>query len=321
MSKELEELLSKAVIEIEKNKKRNDIPPTKDGEISSIENIKVTKSAIKVLTNNDRLSMIDSFSGSLLNGKISIASDRGYINNPERRQEDSVLTSIKSNTCFLNVIADGAGGSANGAIASNTITSYLEQWFKSINEEYLLSLSINQIKTIIEEQLNIINEYILKHYRDCYSTVVLALTINDKTIIANVGDSTAYMYDEYDDMLREITTLDSMSKGMSYEQARRNPYNNVITQAVGQEDGFKVHFSTINNVGQRIILSSDGVTDLVSENTFKNFFKNKTDADSIVRKAVYYPDIDENIYKTKDNSSAIVIDLPNYQKNIHNVRR
>lgn len=106
---------------------------------------------------------------------------------------------------------------------------------------------------------------------------------------------------------------------MSYEEARKSPYNNTITASIGNnvrdfEDSF-IHFMIIKNNGQKLILSSDGVTDLISEERFKSYFKKETSAYQIVSDAVNIPDVN-GIKKKEDNVSAIVIKLP--KENIKN---
>lgn len=288
------------------------INANKDFNFPSINAIEVTKTAKQVLTNNDSFFIRDSFGGKLLGGKISIESNKGYINYRNKTQQDSVLSSVKSENCFLNVVADGAGGATNAEKASMTITTVFKNWFDEISEKELSLKTTEELEIMVNDLINGINNYLIKNYKDCYSTVVIALTVNGKTIIANVGDSTAYSYDENSDELNELTTLDSASYGLSYDEARFNPNNNRITAFLGDDNGYnglkRVHFNVIDNVGQRIILSSDGVTDLVEERRFKNYFRNKNDAQYIVNDAVYNPG---DGLKRQDNVSAIVIDLPN----------
>ena len=283
---------------------------------NSIENIELTKTGAKFLSNNDDLKIKNSYAGELLDGKITLASDRGE----KTRQEDSVLSVVKSDNCFLNVVADGAGGSINADKASKEITTRLKDWFLRMDINTLESLDDNTLKNIINTLIIDINNSIEDKYRGrSYSTVVLALTINNRTLIANVGDSTAYAYNEKRDRLIELTHLDSLSYGLNYERARHNPENNLITRAIGNDyiepnEDF-VHFNMIdeNSNIDRIILSSDGVTDLINEKRFKKYFINKTEADDIVRDAVFTPNVTE--FKTSDNVSAIVVDLPVVKKN------
>ena len=288
----------------------NSIDITKTFMFSSIKNIKTTKTGKSVLSSCDNLEMKNSFNGKLLNGKITIASEKGYLTRVHKKQEDCVLSMAKSEDCFINVIADGAGGSLNGALASKTTIEFLKKWYESLDINTIESSSLDTIAHEINKQLEIINNYINQNIKGAYTTVVIAFTFNGQTLISNVGDSTAYAFDSSKDSLIELTKLDSPSSGLSYEDARHNPYNNIINQAIGQDEPLKVHHSAIMNRNNRIILSSDGVTDLVSEENFKSFFRNNNSADEIVNKAVYNTDKFPEITKTEDNSSAIVIELP-----------
>ena len=100
---------------------------------------------------------------------------------------------------------------------------------------------------------------------------------------------------------------------MSYEEARLNPWNNIINAAVG--DGYEkdVHINIINNEGQKIILSSDGITDLISEDRFKSYFINDIDSSQMIEDALSKEDT-EWLNKNEDNISVIVVKLPNYSQ-------
>ena len=279
-------------------------------DFNSINIKEVSKTAKGLLSNVNGFNLSNSYNGTLMRGKISLASDRGYINKPQQPQQDAALSITKSDDCFLNVISDGAGGAAQAERASAEIINSFKDWFNSQNEVDLKAKDFNTIKHEINEIIMQISDYIENKYDDCYATIAIALTVGDYTLIANVGDSTIYTYDDTNDNLIELTTLDSVSSGMTYEQARENPDNHQITAAVGGGVN-DVHFKIIENNGQRIIISSDGVTDLVSERNFKDFFINKTDANTIVQKAVNNPDYVPGVnHKSADNVSAIVVDLP-----------
>lgn len=279
-------------------------------DFSSINVKEVSNTAKGLLSSVNGFSLSNSYSGTLLNNKISLATDRGYVNYPEKPQQDAVLSIVKSDDCILNVVSDGAGGAINAEKASAEIINCFKDWFNSKTEVDLKASDYSKLTSEINELILQISDYIKNNYDDCYATIALALTVGDYTIISNVGDSTIYSYDDSNDKLIELTTLDSASYGLSYEQARENPDNNRITAAVGFGIN-NVHFSIIENNGQRIILSSDGVTDLVNERNYKDFFINKTDANTIVKKAVYAPDYVPGInHKSADNVSAIVVDLP-----------
>ena len=283
-----------------------------------IEIIDISKTGQSILTNCNNLLINNSYSGEVAKPNISISSDRGYIYKPTSPQQDAVLSIINDESCFLNVVTDGAGSADKSERASVYIINELKEWFINKNKDELRKMSYNEIKEEIRILLiNINNSLVVKYKGNCYATVVLALTVDDKTIICNVGDSTAYAYNEENDSLMLLSYMHSYSDGLSYEESRRNPDNNIVTKSVGsklsppyRDFGYFNLIEEKDNI-DRIILSSDGVTDLVSERRFKDYFKNKTKANDIVKDAVFTPDIDEDIKKTSDNVSAIVIDLPN----------
>lgn len=285
-------------------------------------NIVIANSAFDLLTNVAGVKLIESYSGKLLEGKIQLATNRGYPNDLNKPQQDAVLSIVKDENHFLNAIADGAGGSNKGENASRELICGIEKWFEQISIDKLDDIDLT-IK-LLTKKINEIGDTIYKKYENCYTTLVLSLTINNKTVIINVGDSTAYSFDGNE--LIELTTLDSWANGYYYEDVRWSPENNILTAAIG--DGFRVipHVKIIDNNGQRIILSSDGVTDLISEETFISYFKNSSTAEKIVDDALNNPevtyefvedDVTEIHYlKQSDNISAIVIELPKAFKTV-----
>ena len=334
----LRKLVSKSVVDARINETYlsnivnmylKDIEKTDVFGFNSIEDVSVSETAKEVLTNVVGTKVVNSFSGQLLDGMITIASDRGYINKSSRPQQDSVLAMAKSEDCFLSLVADGAGGALKGEIASMSIVKKLATWFNNLSIDDLKSLDMNELANVIDQQLVEVNNEIYKKYDGgSYSTFALALCVGGDTLIANVGDSMIYSYDEKVDKLVEVTVLDSCSNGLPYEEARRNIMNNRVTNAVGlsyvrdDRKNLFAHYGCFHNSGEKLIISSDGVTDLIAEKRFKDYFKQDVDASKIVSDAVYTPDrfkvfnqwgelVDG---KSQDNVSAIVINLPNNYK-------
>ena len=278
-----------------------------------------------ILTNIEEEKLKESFGGVLLDGKITLESNRGYKNIPFRPQQDAILSFVKSNNCYLNVVADGAGSCSKADKASILIIESLKEWFDSISEGELSVLTPKEIIKSLEENLmSVNNKLVNEEHGKAFSTVILALTLHKYTLIANIGDSTAYTYDKDSNELVSLSELHSLSDGLNYEDARHNPDNNIITKSIGSRlnsftiaSGFdkKLSYKLVKNFGQRIILSSDGVTDLVSERTLKFFFKNNWPAKAIVNYAVNTPDVSDCIKKS-DNISAIVVDLPNEKQKV-----
>ncbi len=267
----------------------------------------ITKTCYSVLSNIDGFILRDSYSGTLLDGKIDLASDRGYRSKPYWPQQDAVGSLAYDNNHFINVVADGVGGTDKGHEASLEFVKEILSWYRNISIQVLDD--VDKMSFFLNSMVKAINKKILDKYNGiAQTTYVIALTAGDKTIISNIGDSTAYAYDEDSDQLIELTTLDSYSNGLSYEQARNNPNNNVIKEDIGYSYQINPHINIIENNGQTIILSSDGITDLASEETFKSYFRDNTSARQMVDNAVYNPD--DAPHKREDNVSAIKIKLP-----------
>jgi len=125
--------------------------------------------------------------------------------------EDSVVTLIHPNNQNLKLlaVADGVGGRESGEVASNFTISVLEKWFYNLPEE-----TINNTKKLSKYLTNIIKcinncLYVIKSYRTGCATTLTCAVINErKTIIANVGDSRAYIVKENN--LHQVTKDDSL---------------------------------------------------------------------------------------------------------------
>lgn len=282
--------------------------------VKSIVIEEVTDTAKEVLTNASEFSLRDSFHAILLDGKIDIASDKGY-RHGEKDQEDAVGSAVRDETHFINIVADGVGSDINADMGSKILVEELTSWYNSLPRTVLDDL--NALVYGLKSKIIEVNRRLYEQYNEkAATTLVLALTAGDKTLIANIGDSTAYGYNEEKDELELLSVIDSPSaktdsptKKLSYEDIRHSSDNLSVSAVVGSRYNYDLHTRIIPNNGQRIILSSDGVTDLISEENYKRVFRNRVDAQSIVDKAKFWPDVYSGM-KNIDNISAIVIDLP-----------
>lgn len=262
---------------------------------------------MEIKTNIYDNELLDYFSDKLLGGKIELASNRGYPTKPKRKQQDAVGSAVKNEHCFLNVVADGLGGCEYGEFASRYMVENILAWFIYLNKAKFNNLK-NIIDLLINEIYNIGYEIYMGDEYDAFTTFVLSLTINDKTIIANEGDSTAYTF--YEKELQRLSVIDCFRGDLSYDKLRYYPYNNIVTAYLGDRQEFEPHINVIDNVGQRLILSTDGVTDLVGEKRFISYFEKNYGAKEIVEDVLLNPET-KDITKKEDNVSAITVELPN----------
>ncbi|MCL4781690.1 MAG: Stp1/IreP family PP2C-type Ser/Thr phosphatase [Bryobacterales bacterium] len=191
----------------------------------------------------------------------------------------------------LAVVADGMGGAACGEVASaitaETISEYLRE-----NDD-----GEKDAPTLIAEAIGLANRRVLDKARvstDCKgmgSTVVLALLRNPLIYISNVGDSRAYLlrsgvltqlsYDQT--LLNELCSTTPMTP----EEIERFPHKHVLTMAVGTTERIKIqNYEGEVEVGDQILLCSDGLTGPVSDTDMKSILEESITIEEKVDKLI-----------------------------------
>jgi protein phosphatase len=107
------------------------------------------------------------------------------------------------------------------------------------------------------------------------TTVVCAVLMEDRVVIAHVGDSRGYIIDNQN--IKQITYDHSYiqelidSGTISKEEAKNHPKRNVITRALGFPSEVKPEVYTIDfNKGQVLLLCTDGLSNLVEDEEIAN---------------------------------------------------
>ena len=220
-----------------------------------------------------------------------------------RKNEDSVttLTYPKNNNIKLLAVADGIGGCPKGEYASQYVIDNLSNWFNNENENifndtYLLSNKLyNQI-------IKINNTLYKKEYNNskCGTTLTCAIITTTNTIIANIGDSRAYIVNNNN--IKQLTKDDSLvwyyyEKGkLTKDELRFHIQNSLITKCIGHEYNVKPTISIINNnCYSCLLLLTDGITDCLSDSKIK-FIVNKNAGENIAKKL-----INEAVYKNQND--------------------
>lgn len=219
-------------------------------------------------------------SGLNLRGRraISSMSDRGLV---RRNNEDSVLSSVleistegKRRRYHILCVADGVGGAGYGEIASRE--AILEAYIQVING----ILESGSMEGIVREAVRSANERVLQEKRrrgEMGTTMTLAVVDGDDVTVGHVGDSRAYLIDGG---ARQLTrdhkyVEDLIDRGLiTREQAKVHPQRNVITSALGMENP-RIDVRTFPGIlmgGRSLLLSTDGLTDLVDDSEIAECF-------------------------------------------------
>lgn len=280
-------------------------------------------------TNITKEGIMPSFASTVVDGRIQAASDIGL----KSKQDDAILCRQKGG-CSLNIVADGVSYGDRGNIASRYLIEEMDKWFTELNlSKFALNFykkdydsikeNYNYLSSLIEKKIEQISLTLYNRYKKedirPLTTVVLAFVTPAYTLFMNVGDSTAYVYNKARPDINSMSVIDNSfvpeNIRNDYEAYRRNPKNNYVTASIG-DSSLSVHKRLmINDQDRRIILSSDGITDLISEANFINMVAHGDTADNFVLKAKNNPDLyGISTGKRSDNISAIVINVDEFKK-------
>jgi PPM family protein phosphatase len=180
-----------------------------------------------------------------------------------RHNEDSYVVQPP-----LFAVADGMGGAKAGEIASSLAAAALQE------SDGNGATGEERVAALIEEA----NRRVFRRASEdteasgMGTTMTVALVEGDRIAIGHVGDSRAYLI--RDGRLEQLTDDHSLvaelvrSGKLTPEEAETHPQRSVITRAVGTEPDVDVDtFSIEGEPGDVYLICSDGLTDMVAEET------------------------------------------------------
>lgn len=181
--------------------------------------------------------------------------------------EDAYIVVPELNTA---IVADGLGGASCGEVASEmtieTVTGFLRDPDEEFDgKEAMVKEAIRRANTAVWEEAKRNQE---RHGMG--STIVMALWSGEQVLIANVGDSRAYLYRKKE--MRQLSYDQSIGNelrnnlGLTDEQIRQVPHFRALTMAIGtaEEVLVRTHTEPLCE-GDQILLCSDGLYGPVSD--------------------------------------------------------
>ena len=219
--------------------------------------------------------------------------------------EDSLLVRLPD----LFAVADGMGGHQGGETASYEAVTYLaETDFTSVNENDILPFMGKRVQEASNRIWQMAEDNPKLKGMGTTLTAVYFLG-NERACVAHVGDSRIYLLQS--NGLKKITRDHSYvaelvrNKEISPEEAVNHLHKNIIMRAVGAEPYVEVDsFEFLTSGAKRLLLSSDGLTNMVSEKEIENILQDSNltfVAESLMEKAL--------AAGGKDNISFIILDL------------
>jgi len=215
------------------------------------------------------------------------------------------------------VVADGMGGHEGGDVASAIV---VEEFGRLADEGYDPRRGAEVVAATLRTCQERITGYAAglgaggsRRFRSG-TTAVVALLVEDddgpKWLLANLGDSRIYRY--ADGVLERVSVDHSVVQELvdagqiTEEQSLVHPERHIVTRALGGPDPLDPDFfSWALTDAERILLCSDGVTDLVRDHLLADLLRDNPDprdaADQVVATALAAGGI--------DNATAVVVDV------------
>ncbi|MFC1883359.1 PP2C family protein-serine/threonine phosphatase [Thermodesulfobacteriota bacterium] len=233
--------------------------------------------------------------------------------------EDRILI---SQSLGLFAVADGIGGHKAGDVASQMIVDILEDYWSKLRGGETPPFIKDFSKDTPDTAKHLVNSILLSNaiiyeakkmpLLNKMGSTVTALVIDDNRMwVANVGDSPAYNFTDGElEKIYEDHSLETEQKALGIDDpdaTESGVFKNVLTRAVGLEEGVVIYKTSLTPKSRDIILlCSDGLT---KNTTIKNIGAILSDYSlSLTRKAEALVD-EANQGGGDDNISVILVEV------------
>lgn len=195
-----------------------------------------------------------------------------------KHNEDNLLVDTELG---LFLVADGLGGHAAGEVASQIVVDRVGQFIGDTIEhdrtwpmDYDMSLTYdgNRLKSaLLLADKAIVEDIRQNPERESMGSTVVACLVRDNHVtMVHVGDSRAYLINPSG--IRQVTkdhswVAEQVASGiLTVDEARKHPFRNVITQALGNGGELDVAFQEMDAQElDRLLLCSDGLSGMIPD--------------------------------------------------------
>lgn len=247
----------------------------------------------------------------------SAVTDVGII---KKTNQDSLCVKIadtkEKGEVAMAVICDGMGGLSKGELASATVIRHFVDWFDKEFPERLYKYSWKDLSKEFSKMIKGLNYKIIEYGRSAGTslgtTLSLLLIIEDKYMIAHVGDSRVYQITDKINQITEDQTYVAREiklGRMTPQQAAVDSQRNMLLQCVGASTVVEPAFYFGNVVPNSVfVLCSDGFRHVVSDDEiFENLnFHNIPNIKNMQDNSKYLIELNKR-RNERDNISVAVL--------------
>ncbi|MEZ6194269.1 MAG: Stp1/IreP family PP2C-type Ser/Thr phosphatase [Planctomycetota bacterium] len=223
----------------------------------------------------------------------------------------------------FGILADGMGGRHFGEVAANMTVDLLRHKFETYFPPSYAKLRdteqahvADMVTCLLDDWVRDVNFQVWRKgqedekFREMGTTVVALYTMANVAVLAHVGDSRAYHVrdGEMTRITRDHSLVNSqLESGMiTAEEAEASTQKNIITRAIGTGKDVKPEVTTCSTrAGDRILVCSDGLSDMVSDEVILEVLASDDDAEGALRTLVERA----NEAGGKDNITILLVEF------------
>ncbi len=233
--------------------------------------------------------------------------DQGKIRD---HNEDAYFTDVEHG---VFIVADGLGGHAGGEVAAGMVVSHLPSLLDTALSPDIPLCSPVTVKAVYQA-IGTLNRLVCEAGRrqpelaGMGSTLVLALIRQGAMLMAHAGDSRAYLL--HNGRLVRLTRDHSVIQEMldagliTPGEAAVHPSRAMVTQCIGTPGAVSPDIRCLDfRSGDRLLLCSDGLTNMIADPLIENILEQRTDLDTVSRDLLQAA----NDAGGEDNITAVVV--------------
>ena len=224
-----------------------------------------------------------------------------------REYQQDAAKAVTDGRSAMAVLCDGMGGLKHGEMASDQT---VQHFLRDLEEAW----PIQNIPGFLEEEARRMDRLVSTltdeqhHKLDAGTTIVSAIICEGLLHWMSVGDSRLYVLGNDitqitrdHSLVEEMVTLGEINR----EQARNHAQKNIITRAIGGYDTVEAEmFSVDLKPKDRILMCSDGLSNMVEDSEILKIVKMSPDIDTAVARLVCLA----NENGGKDNITVMIIE-------------
>lgn len=176
----------------------------------------------------------------------------------------------------LYLVADGMGGAQAGERASQLAAETVRR---------VVRYAVSRDAALLAKSFEEANRRVLSlastdsQLKGMGTTLVAVLENSDRLEVASVGDSRCYLYE--DSQMRPVTVDQTWVQeigrqlGIEEDKLKSHPMRHVLTMAIGASSTLKVHTYSLERKPGLLLLCSDGLHGVVSEEIIAEALSNE----------------------------------------------